>query len=65
MKAPKGSTNQPSRRVSTWLAPHQEGWVREQAKAAFPASSGPHSVIQSPVSRFLRKLVDEAMEREG
>lgn len=64
MKAPKGFTNQPSRRVSLWLAPHQEEWVRARAAETFPANSGAGSVIQSPVSRFLRQLVEAEMERE-
>ena len=31
MRAPKGRTNQPSRRVSTWLPPYLEDWLRLEA----------------------------------
>lgn len=65
VKAPRNKTNQPTRRVALCLAPYQEEWLRAQSAIEFPASSGPGSVIDSPVSRFLRRLVDEEMERRA
>lgn len=60
MRAPKTKTNQPTRQLSAWVAPYQEEWVREQARAAFP-DAGPG--INSAVSRYLRTLIDAEMER--
>jgi hypothetical protein len=65
MKAPKGKTNQPTRKISCWLAPYQEEWLRAEAARRYPEAAGVHAVIRSPVSRYLRALVEAAMEREG
>ena len=63
MKAPRGHTNAPSRKLSLYVAPYEERWVRERAEGLLPdmPATGP----QSAVSRFLRVLVNQAMEKES
>lgn len=65
MRAPKSRTNQRNRRVSAWLAPYQDEFLRDRAAKAFPVVGGIGRVVNGPVSRYLRELVDQQMEREA
>lgn len=64
MKAPKGRTNMTTRRISCWLAPYQEEWLRARAAEAYPLTDSTRKIVNSPVSRYLRKLINEAMEAD-
>jgi len=61
-QAPKGYTNAPSRKLSVYLAPYQEEWVRTEAREQYPGA--PLSGTRSQVSCFLRALVSAAMPDE-
>jgi hypothetical protein len=66
LRAPKGQTDQRSRKLSTYVAPFQEEWVRARARELFEEPEpGPGSVMRNPVSRFLRRLIEREMEREA